>query len=118
MQMQYLRQERAQIGARLREARERAGIDAAEAASAAHAEVVAVAAWERGRNLPCLVQFRGLIAAYGVSANQVLFGSEPVALDGAQAAELTRAVRGCSPALRAKVDVIVAVLVSESAPQR
>jgi len=107
--MRELRKQKAVIGDRLRRARELARISKEEAAEAAGAQAIAVASWERGSTLPSLVQLPGLLACYGVTSYQVLFGSSfPVALTQEEATELAAAE--FSPRLARKRDVLLTLL--------
>jgi transcriptional regulator with XRE-family HTH domain len=101
--------ERAQIGMRLRTARERAHISIEDAAEAIGVQPLAVAKWERGTALPGLIEFRALLQTYGCMACDILFEENPWTLTPDQAAELVRVTRGASPSLRAKVDVALAM---------
>lgn len=98
------------MGARLREARESAGITKEHAAESAGAQVSAVTAWERGTALPTLVQVKGLLACYGMSPHQLLFGSTPVQFTPAEAAHLARASHGFGAKLRVKVDLLLTLI--------
>lgn len=108
--MERTRKEKAMIGARLREARERAKVTKEEAAEAASVQTAAVTAWERGTALPTLIQFKGLLPLYGVMSYQVLFGCMPLELLPEEAMELARAARTLTPRLRVKMDTLLAIL--------
>lgn len=108
--------EKARIGERLREARERAHITIDEAAQAAGVQPLAVEKWERGASLPTLVQFRDLLPLYGVMACQVLFEDNPMELTPEQSGELLRAARDFSPGLRSRLDVLLATFARGKEP--
>lgn len=110
-----VRQEKAAMGARLREARLSAGVTREEAALASGAQVSAVDAWERGSSLPTLPQFRDLLACYGALAHRLLFGSLPIDMTSEEAKELSGAAKEFSPALRRKVDVLICLLAKAGA---
>jgi transcriptional regulator with XRE-family HTH domain len=112
--MNSQRVERAQIGGRLRDARCRARVSVEDAAKAANVQPLAVKKWEKGGSLPSLLEFRELLPLYGVMACQVLFEDSPIELSREQAAELARAP--LSPALRLKVDVLLAMLARAREP--
>lgn len=107
--MQQVKQERALIGRRLRDARERAGISREEAAEVAEVQTTAIDAWERGRSAPSLVQFRELCGLYGVLACHILLGVSPYGLSQEDAKELALAARAFSPGLQAKVGLLLAL---------
>lgn len=98
------------MGRRLLEARERAGMSREEAAEAADVQPPAIDAWERGRSMPCLVQFRALLAAYGVMPCQIMYARNPFELTRDEVSELSKAAIGFSPGLRARVDLLLALL--------
>jgi transcriptional regulator with XRE-family HTH domain len=106
--------EMAQIGARLREARTRAGMTQEEAAAATGVKRPAVSNWEAGRNLPCLLQFRELLSLYGATAFQILFGPNPLTMTREEAQELSRAAVGFSPELQSKIDLLLTMLAKTS----
>jgi transcriptional regulator with XRE-family HTH domain len=103
--MEKTRRERIAIGARLMEARENAGVSLEEAAEAAGAQVAAISAWERGRSLPSLVQYKGLLACYGIMGHRILFGSHLLELTEDEAMELQQASRGFSVGLQRRTSL-------------
>jgi transcriptional regulator with XRE-family HTH domain len=103
--MEKTKQERVAIGARLREARENAGVSLEDAAEAAGAQVAAISAWERGRSSPSLVQYKGLLACYGIMGHRVLFGAHLLELTEEEAAELQRASRSFSVGLQRRTSL-------------
>jgi transcriptional regulator with XRE-family HTH domain len=109
MNQTELKFERALIGRRLRVARERAGASIEDAAAAAYVQPVAIKAWERGKSMPCPVQFRLLLGFYGVGASTVLFDKTPYELSRAESAELLALSDGCTPALRSRLELYVAL---------
>lgn len=108
--MDRTRRDKAIIGARLREARERARVTKAEAAEAANAQEAAITSWERGTALPTLIQLKGLLPLYGVTSYQVLFGRLPIELLPEEAMELARASKTLSPRLRMKMDMLMSLI--------
>lgn len=104
------KQVKLQIGDRLRTVRERAHITIAEAAEAAGVQPLAVEKWERGTSLPPLLEFRALLPVYGVMACELLFDSNPLTFSTEEAAELRGAAKALSPALRARVDCLLAMM--------
>ena len=104
-----IRDERAMIGRRLRHARERAHITVQDAAKALDVQPVAVERWERGAALPSLIEFTRAIEVYGVMASEVLFEVSPIVLSPQEAAELAARARMFSPALRSRVDCLLAM---------
>jgi transcriptional regulator with XRE-family HTH domain len=108
--MEMVRRNRVAIGARLKEARENAGVSMEEAAEAAGAQVAAISAWERGRSLPSLIQYRDLLACYGVAGHRILFDHSPFELTQEQARELRLASHHFSPSLQTRVNVWVTVM--------
>lgn len=115
--MQDTRSEKAVIGARLRDARERMGITKEEAAEAAGAQLAAVRAWERGSALPTLPQLKGLLPHYGVSCYELLFGVTPIALDGDDLAQLRTAALALSPRLQVKLELMLMLTARASVDQ-
>lgn len=106
--MNNQRAERVAVGRRLRGARESAHLSVEDAAQASGVQALAIDKWERGAALPNLLQLRALIELYGVMACQVLYDNNPWVLPAELAAELGRAARSFSPALRTRVDVYLA----------
>jgi transcriptional regulator with XRE-family HTH domain len=113
---QKTRGERALIGARLKDLRERAHIGIADAAKAAEVQPVAVEKWERGAALPSVLELRELVQCYGVMPCEVLFERNPWELDSEAAGELARAARNFSPSLRAKIDCLLAMMARGKEP--
>lgn len=105
-----------QIGDRLRIVRERAHITLPEAAEAAGVQPLAVEKWERGASLPPLLEFRALLPLYGVMACEVLFDSNPLAFSQEEATELRGVAKALSPALRARVDCLLAMMAQGTEP--
>lgn len=110
------KQDKMQIGRRLRGARERAHIHVNEAARAAGVQPLAVEKWERGTAMPTLLELRALLELYGVMACEILFDSNPIELSADQATELSRAAKDFSPGLRARVDLLLAMLSAGKEP--
>jgi transcriptional regulator with XRE-family HTH domain len=115
--MSEVNPEMARVGARLKEARELAGMtqdDVVEALREALPDLAVkrptVSNWEAGRNLPCLLQFRALCGFYGVLGFRIMYGTVPVDLRLQDAVELARLLKDASPSLRTKMDVMVALL--------
>jgi transcriptional regulator with XRE-family HTH domain len=98
-----------EIGARLKAARLTAHISVEDAAAEAGVQPIAILRWEKGSALPNLVQFRTLLGTYGVMACDVLYADNPWRLGRAEAAELSRAAEGFSPALRARMQLLLAM---------
>jgi transcriptional regulator with XRE-family HTH domain len=105
-----------QIGERLRAVRERAHISIQESAKAAGVQPLAVEKWERGSSLPPLLEFRALLPLYGVMACELLFDSNPLTFSQEEAVELRQAAKALSPALRARVDCLLAVMAQGTEP--
>lgn len=103
------RKEKAVICARLRESRERANVSKEEAAAAACVQIAAVTAWEKGTSLPTILQLRSLLACYGITSHEALFGSAPLELTPQEATELMLVARSLSPQLKLKIDLILAM---------
>lgn len=110
------RQVRAEIGARMRSIRKRAHITVEEAAEAAGVQPLAVEKWERGASLPSLIELRELLPLYGVMACEVLYASNPLTFSPEESAELRAAAQVLSPALRARVDCLLAMMVKGTEP--
>ena len=104
------REEPAALGKRLKVARNRAGVTQEEAAHVAGVTRCTISNWESGRHLPSLLQFRALVGMYGGTGYQILFGSNPFELTRDEAKELSQAAREFSPALRSRVDMLLALL--------
>lgn len=105
------RREKVAIGQRLRLARERAQATMEEAAEAADVQAVAIRAWEAGRTLPNLAQFRGLLTAYGDTGYKILFGANPFEIPEDELRELEQIVRQHgSTALKRRVTMLVTLL--------
>lgn len=102
--------EMALIGRRLKEARQRSRVKQEEAAQAVSTTRTTISNWEAGRNLPCLVQFRGLLALYGETGYHILFGDNPFEITKEEAAELSQLARTASPGLRRRIDVLLTLL--------
>lgn len=110
--------EMAEVGTRLRAARERIGMTQAEAAGLAGVKRPAVSNWEAGRSLPNLLQFRSLLTSYGGTAFELLYGSNPFSLTRSEAIELGQAAKGFSPGLQRRMDLMLTVLVQAEDPPR
>lgn len=110
------RVERALIGKRLQEARERAHISVSGAAESLGVQPLAVERWEKGVAMPSLLDLKGVLRLYGVMACDILFEVNPYELGPEEAAELSRHARSFSPALRAKVDCFVAMFARGTEP--
>lgn len=108
--------ERASIGRRLQEARERAHISVPDAATALGVQPLAVERWERGAAMPSLIDFKGVLQLYGVMACEILFEVNPHEIPPDQAAELARHAKGFSPALRARIDCLLAIFARGKEP--
>jgi transcriptional regulator with XRE-family HTH domain len=108
--------ERALIGRRLQEVRERAHISVADAAKALEVQPLAIERWERGAALPSLLEFKRVLVLYGVMACEVLFEVNPLELPPDQAAELAQKAKGFSPGLRARVDCLLAMFAKGREP--
>lgn len=106
-----VKQEMVGIGARLKEARVRAGVTQIEAAEATGVTRPTVSNWEAGRNSPCLVQFRTLLNLYGVLGHYVLFGYHPFQMELKEKKELLEASKSFSPALQRRMDMLQLILV-------
>lgn len=104
------RQEMREIGRRLRAVRERARITVADAAQAVGVQPLAVEKWERGRTMPTLLELRRLLPVYGVTAAEVLYDRNPMTFTAEETADLSRAATALNPALRARVDTMLAVM--------
>lgn len=115
--METQKKDKAAIGRRLREIRERAHITVEEAAKAAAVQPVAVEKWEKGGALPSLLEFRALLQLYGVMACAILFQDNPIELSKEHAAELTKAAAHFSPGLRARVDYLLALVARGREPE-
>lgn len=108
--------ERAQIGERLRAARERAHISVADAAISLGVQPLAIERWERGAALPSLIEFKGVLQLYGVMACDLLFDVNPFELAPDQASELARHAKAFSAGLRARIDCLLAVMARGKEP--
>lgn len=108
--MQKLRQERAQIAERLQAARLRAGCSISDAAEASNVLSPAIEAWESGKSRPCLVQFRSLIALYGVAGYQILFGENLFEMSRVERVELVALTKHSSPALQRRLELLFTLL--------
>lgn len=112
-----MKSERIRIGLRLRSSRERAHITVEEAAAALEVQPLAIERWERGAALPTLLELRRILAHYGVMACTILFEVNPWELPQDEAAELARAAKNFSPGLKARVDVLLAMMARGREPQ-
>lgn len=64
------------IGARFKAARKAAGYTQQEAATHIQVSRQSLSAWERGANLPDVLELRDVATLYGVSADYLIFGGE------------------------------------------
>jgi transcriptional regulator with XRE-family HTH domain len=67
------------IGQRLRHARLQARLTQQDVATDFERTRQAVSAWEAGRTLPSVQEFRKLVALYGISADAILFECDTTA---------------------------------------
>jgi transcriptional regulator with XRE-family HTH domain len=65
---------RRDIGQRLRQAREGAGLTQDQAAQELFRSRKSLASWEAGKTLPTLLELRGLAIFYGVKTDRLLLG--------------------------------------------
>lgn len=65
--------------------------------------------------MPDLIQFRALVTLYGTSSYALLFGADRFSLSTEEAAELSHAMWAFSPALRAKMQLLLVVAGNSSA---
>lgn len=77
-------QVRRTIGERLRKARLSAELTQQDVATDFVRSRQAVSSWESGKTLPTLPEFRELVTLYGVSADEILFGTGDIAGSFAQ----------------------------------
>lgn len=66
--------DRCAIGLRLRRARADARLTQGDVAAEMRISRQAVSAWEVGKAMPTLLEFRAIVELYGASAEHVLFG--------------------------------------------
>lgn len=109
--------ERMEIGRRLREARERAHISAADASERLGVQPLAVDRWERGAAMPSLIDFKGVLQLYGVMACDILFDVNPYELAPSHVAELTRHAKNFTPSLQARMDTFMAMFAKGKEPE-
>lgn len=108
--------ERALIGSRLQAARERAHISIEDAARGLEVQPLAIERWEKGAAVPSLLEFKRVLLLYGVMACDVLFEVNPFEIAPDQAAELAREAKRFSPALRARIDWLLAMMAKARDP--
>jgi transcriptional regulator with XRE-family HTH domain len=75
-------QTRRTIGARLKQARLAAKLTQENVASDLLCTRQAISAWENGKTLPTLIEFRELASLYGVSTDLLLYGLDDIAAAG------------------------------------
>lgn len=108
-------EEKLHFAGRLRDFRLWAGCSERESAAAAGVPLAAYRAWERGTTMPSLFQFRDLMTRFGTNGYQVLHGAYPFQFTRAEGRELLLAAKTFSPALRSRVDLLLAMMAEPGA---
>lgn len=98
------------LGARLRVAREEAGLTLEAAARSLVLRPGAVKRIEEGR-LPGVLKLREMLVLYAQSPHKLLFGGGAISLTADQADELRMIAAAASPQLQAKLGLMVALFV-------
>lgn len=107
-------EERAEIGAGLKRARELAGLNQPEAATALGLKKQTISSWEKGRNLPDPITLRRLARLYRTTVDGLL-GQVPVS---AQSTQLGQEIDSLADADRDLVITVTGNLVRELKQKR